>query len=227
MSTLAFRRVPEPADANSLWEVTEVQAVQDHQVIGFLRISHVPRARYEARLPDRATRLAQALHLSAMKLPAAPTVKDYQQAVFVGLEHLGSWEHANQASQAVTSLEKGRVAHAQMVERLWAVEHAKVAAFESFHVDRPMIDKVEVVGPHQRRGIGRALYVEAANWVAERGLALHASQIQTVAAKAVWSGLARDGLAQVSAEGRAHLTGPLGEEQVQAAPTRAPRRRRP
>ena len=186
-------RVPEPEGEKSLWEVTEVQAWEGERQVGFLRISHIPRLRYAQRLPTRAHQLGRVLHLRSLLLPSPASMAAYRHAIFEGYQHLGYPEQAHAKSQEGVSRDEIQQAFDTMIERLWGQEQARVKAFEDFHLDRPMVDKVEVLEPG--RGIGRALYLEAAKWVAEHGLQLHASEIQTDAARGVWASFQRKGLA--------------------------------
>jgi GNAT superfamily N-acetyltransferase len=209
---------PPSASATSLWEVTEIQAHVDGTSVGFLRISHIPRARYETLRPTALDKIATAIHENELLHLGEADLPSLKRALHVGHLIVDNWATAVVVSDLPSTPAQARRAIEAMTERLNTHESTQVKRreFEAFHLDRPMVDKIEVTPAYQRQGMGRALYLEAARWVAEQGLQLHASQIQTVAAKAVWTGLARDGLAQMDD------TGPVARFRIVSPPPATP-----
>lgn len=193
-------RVPRPdsADKESAWEVTEVQARIGAKPIGFLRICHLSRARYEARFPGRLDKIARTGHHSALKDLEGASLLVLQRALFAGHMILeDNWTKATAVQAQATTEDQARTLVKVMTDRLWDHASTRVqrVGFEEFQLDRPLVEKVEIDPAFQQRGIGRAMYLEAAAWLGEQGLQLHASQIQTPAAVAVWKSLVRDNLA--------------------------------
>lgn len=81
----------------------------------------------------------------------------------------------------------------------------EMRGYRRFHVDKPDIDYIRVDTKHQRLGIGKALYQYGAMKMAERGLALHASSIQSPEAKATWKSLEERGKPVIRSKGRKKL----------------------
>lgn len=63
--------------------------------------------------------------------------------------------------------------------------------FKNYHKDKPFVDFIKVHEKFQRQRVAEALYLEAAKWLKERGMKLHASGLQTDQAQAAWDHLAR------------------------------------
>jgi DNA-binding transcriptional ArsR family regulator len=107
------------------------------------------------------------------------------------------------------------------LERLWARESKQIIRsitpeyerFRDYWLDRPQVEAVRVrsdgdssmlsggvrrpvASPldFRRRGIALALYRQAALWMGERGLSLHASSLQSPEAARAWASLERAGL---------------------------------
>jgi len=85
----------------------------------------------------------------------------------------------------------------------WKTVPQAYADFRKWHVDRPVVDFVRVyqgvsrdnpTGTDWRRqGVGTALYIAAARWLAEtKGLPLHASGLQSGEATATWKAMRKD-----------------------------------
>lgn len=71
------------------------------------------------------------------------------------------------------------------------------------HVDRPMVEFIEVAEDHRRNGYGTALYRRMALELNRRfGLGLHGSFAQSKEAQATWRHLAAKNLASIAADGR-------------------------
>jgi GNAT superfamily N-acetyltransferase len=66
--------------------------------------------------------------------------------------------------------------------------------FKSQIVDKPFVDYIRVSPEVQRQGVGTQLYIQAAKYLATKGLKLHASTLQSDAAKASWEAMKRKGL---------------------------------
>jgi GNAT superfamily N-acetyltransferase len=190
-------------NSNSLWSVTEIQAHSGAKLIGFLQINYIPRARYEKLCPSRLDKIAVSGHHSGLKNLDGADLPALKTALFDGHIILDSWSRANAICDQARTTEQALTLIQTMTNRLW--EHPQtrkmLEAYEGFHLDRPMVFKVDLEEAFQRQGIGRAMYREAAQWLGEQDLQLHASEIQTVAAKAIWAELARDSLAQIDTTG--------------------------
>lgn len=66
--------------------------------------------------------------------------------------------------------------------------------FLKFHVDKPVVDYIKTNTGFRGLGIGHALYLEGARWIAGKGMRLYASGLQSDSAKESWARLSSDGL---------------------------------
>lgn len=62
-----------------------------------------------------------------------------------------------------------------------------------YHSCRPDIDFIQVEEEHQLKGIGTALYREAARWMLEKGMVLHSSTLQSGPAQKAWDKMVERG----------------------------------
>jgi GNAT superfamily N-acetyltransferase len=85
------------------------------------------------------------------------------------------------------------------VEKKYRNEFRK---FRAFHVDKPLVDFISVEPEFRRNRIGEALYREAAKWMAERGMKLHASGVQSKDAEASWQSMENQGMVERSRKRR-------------------------
>jgi GNAT superfamily N-acetyltransferase len=77
--------------------------------------------------------------------------------------------------------------------------------FLRYHVDKPFVAYIEVNRNRRREGVGTALYIEASNWMRERGLVFRSSKLQTKDAEAVWARFAAKGMTRRDNKGRSIL----------------------
>lgn len=100
--------------------------------------------------------------------------------------------------------------------------------FRKSHVNKPLVDYIRVAkggrddavtrrdqdklgGPnssinYRKKGIGRAMYLEGAQWLKEQGMVLRASSLQQPEAAAAWMSFKRDGLTRKDKDGRTYLS---------------------
>jgi hypothetical protein len=67
-------------------------------------------------------------------------------------------------------------------------------AFKNQWVDKPLIDYIDVEKKYIGTGIGYGLYIAGAKWMAERGLVLYASSVQSGEAERAWERMKRSGI---------------------------------
>jgi GNAT superfamily N-acetyltransferase len=77
--------------------------------------------------------------------------------------------------------------------------------FLHYHVDKPFVAYIDVSRNRRREGIGTALYIEASNWMRERGLVFRSSKCQTKEAQAVWASFEAKGMTRKDNKGRSIL----------------------
>ena len=213
---LQFSRHLPPRPRASLWQVEEVRATRDGQPAGFIRVSFIPRAVFDPLAADIYDYLLARNKLGtyapggpAARMVSLPVAALGQLAYRVQ-ESLEGWSAANASNWPAQPEAAIRAALERWRPRIQDRFGPERDAFARFHVDKPLVDYIEVPEPLRRRGIARDLYEEAARWAAERGMALHASGTQSPAAAHLWHRLEQQGRVDLA-------PGP--------APTDPPRRR--
>lgn len=182
-----------PPFPSSLWELSQVVALDSNgKQVGFLRISYIPKHKTTdwhdlyAFLRDHS--------LEGLRVPRRDTPQAWRDFLWSARLKLFSYSQAShQHTQSdgcdVTALKAQAVALKPLLEdKLSALK----AEFVDFHVDKPMVDYIEVVSDWRQKRVGMALYQEAARWMGERNLQLHSSGIQTPEAQRVWDKLSNN-----------------------------------
>lgn len=191
--SLAFERLENTGNQPSLWRLDQINVrVAGHETpIGHLRISYVPGHRVEAWtdiyrfLADRGGSFG----MFGIKDPHGASHEDWATLAFRVQEKLQGWNAANASCWQQCPLGDIQAALESYRPRLETLLATRKAEFIDFHVDKPMVDHIEVEAEWRGRGVGQALYEQGAQWMAERHLVLHASGIQTPLAQKAWERL--------------------------------------
>ncbi len=151
-----------PADLNMNrgWVVHQVVATVNGEEAGYLAISYVPTQKLAEHYPTL-------IHFAALEGigSCSAFVKDGDRdRLFLGI-----FRRPTEAPPA----ERDRLI------QQWSLKYQdRFDDFQSFHVDRPLVDFIRTNDGFRRQHVALALYEEAGRWMAEKGMALHASGIQ-------------------------------------------------
>lgn len=215
MESLTFQRHEHVDDPRSLWRVDRVDAFNaDGDKVGYLKISYVPKARiahwqqdpYHF-LADRGSGLGfyAPRDLTQAEQPRLADLATSLHTEFEGMRASGNARWHEQSGEAILAqLRAWRPQVQALVDR-------PMREFIDFHVDRPLVDFVEVGEGFRGQRLSRWLYREAAEWMSERGLQLHASGAQRPAAARMWEVMGQEGLVEAapgSPDRRVLRTGP-------------------
>lgn len=149
--------------------------------IGYLKITYTPRAQWES---------------------FYPTVWHYMRTRegFTSIDPDGTEANIRQELSkyrwgwlSPDELERIKIRYSESMEK--ARKH---------HVDKPVVGFIRVGEEFRRQGVGRAMYLEAARIMQERGMYLYASGTQGPEAEAAWLKFEAEGLV-VSVGERRHL----------------------
>jgi GNAT superfamily N-acetyltransferase len=190
---LRFERVPDSeGDNNRGWRVDRLDAYLNGQV-GYLKMSYIPHDRFQRYYRTIFNYMAQiqGTHVlpfgqytglyTELSDKELKTLLWYSQG-WTPTEPEGTHEQLLQmAKQREQDLLNGRVG--KLFEE-----------FRAFHVDKPLVDYIHVEPGFRRQGIGTALYLEGARWMADQGMKLYRSGVQMDEATAAWEKLAQKGL---------------------------------
>lgn len=175
--------------ANRGWVVDMVRAMVAGEEVGYLKISYIPRERFEQFYPDVFHYLKR---IEGKSLISADEHRHYSEwstgELREALYRLSGYERGWNEN-----LPRDRNTLLKLAQQAEHRYEKKFREFEAFHVDRPYVDFIRVDREWMRKGLGMALYEAGAKWMAHKGLRLYASGLQSDEAKAVWNQLEREG----------------------------------
>lgn len=189
------------------WRIDLIEAVVDGAVVGKIKIAYIPSTEWVLRYSSVFNFAAvqgrhfhvgdrDGINWKTLTL-TEDTLRYLWRSAFYSIN--GNWPEYCGATEPETNLR----AEIEKLERVLARKLKKeIAEFKKFHVDKPMVDSIRVHESMRRQGIGSALYLQAARWMAERGLRLYASGLQSDEAKGVWKALENQGFVDKDRRGR-------------------------
>ena len=206
---ITFKRILnfEP-DENRGWVVHALLAEVDGDPAGYLKISYIPTDNFKREYPDVFHYVAKMKGWVTLKNALKNNNLDER---IRGLDHYGQY-YATDLNDA--SLED-RLEMVKTLEKQVKSKFQKdYLGFKEYHVDKPLIDFIRVYDDldnsvfvdaneridrkgrinYKRQGVASALYKEAALWLKELNLQLHASTLQQPEAKAAWEKMKSLGL---------------------------------
>lgn len=213
---LTIRRFPAfQAGAERLWTLDLLEAEIGGEPAGYLKVSYIPAATFRRELPD-AVHFAvrrQGAYLGLRAVPLDRPLTEWTDAdlarAIQAARPTGRWD-VPLASLSRAGLERLWAAARDQITQGCAPEYER---FRAYWVDRPQVDFIRVRGEDddsmliggvpqpvdgprnfRRQGVAMALYREAALWMAELGMSLHASDLQSEGARAAWQRLEQTGL---------------------------------
>lgn len=189
-------------DKNRGWRVDRIDAHLPgvEKPVGYLKISYIPKERWEAHFPTMLNFLAKMQGQSV--LPYRSESRDYhdippeelktniQHAAIALSDRYPSMEEFKRLEnlpldQVVPEFEKFE----KYAKKKFALQYRR---YKQYYVDKPIVDFIRVEEPYQRQGIGIALHRAGHEWMKKRGLPYYASGSQTAEAKAVWQKMEKE-----------------------------------
>lgn len=153
------------------WIVNQVSAVLNHESVGYLKISYIPRKKCKEYWSDIWVFAEKELGhrwLEGLKT-TEQRYKYMSDRWLCGKDYTTSKEKLKSINRWVSKYEK------------------QYKHLTSYLVDKPLVDFIRVREDVQRQGIGRSLYVRGAQELAKDGFVLHASELQSPSAEACWN----------------------------------------
>lgn len=150
------------------FKVVRIDALKDNAVVGYIKLGYVPKIEWEKRFANNILNYANKFKGWCFDLETLQGIQSYCYP----------WNY------------NGKITREDVIEKAWnKFQHSFKNDFQ-YHVDKPLVDYIEVNDKHKRQGIGTSLYIEAAKWCASHNMVLHASSIQSHEAQQVWRYLA-------------------------------------
>lgn len=189
-------------DLNRGWIVDQIVALVDDNPIGYIKISYIPKERFEKWYPNIFAWLenfkGHHFYNFTDHMKENPIEKWDEDETKEFLKKLTDYWGGNRYFITKFDYEKGNI----IKQLLKAIKNDKrfkqymknFIDFKNYHVDKPLVDYISVENEWKRKGIGTELYKEAAKYLASKELKLHASNIQSDEAVHVWKKFQDQGL---------------------------------
>lgn len=182
---------------NKEWTCDIVKAFLNGQELGYLKISYIPNERMERLFPDPVHYMA---HLGGwVGLDDALETGD-KKKIALSISRYVDINLNNQESSGQLK-DKDSKWWDEKCNALMADVNSTKRYFRQWRIlkyhngDCPLVDYIRITrDEHKRNGIGVALYIAGGKWMAEKGMCLHASSLQSEEAIAAWQYMKKLGL---------------------------------
>ncbi|MFA5489181.1 MAG: GNAT family N-acetyltransferase [Candidimonas sp.] len=196
-------------DKNRGWIVHKIQAIVDGKEIGYLKISYIPKERFDNHyksIPDYLDKIeGRPIYPINGKIEIIDNKIILNNATFDEMKKIANniYYHANEKWPLKIPTSRVRLLDfiEENLEKLSKRWKNKFIDFKNFHVDRPIIDYISVSKEYRRMGIGTSLYKKGAELMNSKGLKLYASGLQTDSAKATWEFMRKNNLTRTDKKG--------------------------
>lgn len=196
------------------WVVHKIEAKVDGKPAGYIKISYIPHENFKeeySNIVQFVDKIRGRSFYPGKKYKSLLTKRfrasdDFNElplkAQVVGLDNMiGEWPYYFDRNNPDDHSEEELLElKNQFIERLWEKFGKAFEEFKDFHVEKPLVDFIRVYPDFQRQRIGIALYEKAARWLAEKGLKLYASGLQSDEAKKAWEWLQKHKGANIGTE---------------------------
>ncbi len=191
-------------DDNRGWQIYRIDAFVNGEHAGYLKISNIPRERFERYYPTVLNYMAMIGGRTGV-LPFDKRDAHYRdldnEELRIAVRNLSyrnrKYNELWATGEGIPDSREGILAIIEDIIKNDLDEyHKKFKDFEEYHVDNPFVDYIRVFSGEllsdkteksfQRQGIGTALYLEGAKYLKKKGLMLRASGLQTDEARAIW-----------------------------------------
>lgn len=218
-------------DKNRGWQVDEVRAYVNGVTVGYLKMSYIPLERFKRYYPSIFNYLDQIAGWAGLYpwenrgMRWQDMTDDQLKKLIKHIEFRFHHQDYSDYDGRSKALNVDRPILEQWAARLEAqlmksVHGEKFKGFRKTHVNKPLVDYIRVSNgkegdtrkfvddgiDYRKRGIGRALYMEGAQWLKEQGMVLRASSLQQPEAAAAWMSFKREGLTRKDKDGRTYLS---------------------
>lgn len=187
-------------DHNRGFQVDKVVAYLNGKEVGHLKISYIPKQRFERHCPGILNYLTSFEgnillpygkdHVPWKQIPADDLrAHIYNMALAARL----SWrESCSLSEKAKTASTVELMLMVTGLEKLIKKEKGVIfKRYRAYAVDKPVVDWISVHESFRRQGIGTALYRAGFHWMRSKGLPFYASRCQSDYARLAWQSMCR------------------------------------
>lgn len=195
---IVFQRVEDSeGDDNRGFQVDRIVASIDGEEVGYLKLMYIPKERFGRYYGSIFNYLTQIGGKACLPYDN-PTV-DYRKLDEKQLRRLIMYSTRGGIFREREVESKSREELLMLAKDLekqlmTGSDGKEFRHFKKRLVNSPYVDFIRVDDGMQRLGIGTALYLEGAKWMAEKGMRFRASTIQSKEAQAIWAEMERRGM---------------------------------
>lgn len=188
LSLVRFEESPNDKGMNKGWIVHEIKAILDNEQVGYIKISYIPNVRYNQHY-NTGINYKRGFGWGGLD-------EEVDRRVLKRLVHFCWYDHPLYYQVENMSDKEAELVYWKIERHIKKRYYRELVKFKLFHVDKPLVDYIRVNEKFQRQGIGTKLYLDAAKWMTEKGLSLHASGLQSKQAASAWQKFLQLGLAK-------------------------------
>lgn len=149
--------------ASKGFKVVTIRAFIDDQEVGYIKLSYIPKQTWNDKFENNILTFAYRWKGWAFNTETLSGLESYTMP------------------RGATNYTKD-----EMIAKAHTLLDDSKNQVKNYHVNKPLVDYINVYESHRRQGIGTKLYYEAAKWCQQNNMELHASGIQSGLAKSAW-----------------------------------------
>jgi len=186
---------------NRGWQVDTISAKIESKEIGYIKIAYIPKSRFKCFYTSIMDYLVfiQGKHVlpyeyrGGMECPLdlvpfkkIPLDKLKKNIVSASIS-INKWVGSDEETRLLNLPESEVIDEYIKLEKIAKREFGKkFKEFKNFHVDKPIVDYIQVEPGYRRAGVATLLYKSAYNWMKSKNMKLYASNMQSQQSKEVW-----------------------------------------
>lgn len=205
-------------DLNRGFIAHRINAHVNGEMAGYLVISYIPQARFDAHYPEPFTALNYQAKMAGWGLGLMPFGSEGPKIIqdvpdLNRVLETATWMLYHREDKTIQEMSREEVWDRLVAldDELRSLKSKALLSFIEHNVDKPKVDFIRVLEAgdryesirgqvhhskhdYRRLGIGTLLYKAGALWMAENGLALYASTMQQPEAQLAWEKMEAEGL---------------------------------
>ncbi len=185
-----FKRSYNCEEENRGWVIDKVEAFDGETVIGYIKISYIPKENYNKYYASPVDYMCRIGGWGSYRYSNSSVKTYYNDRKFLKSVTWHAWTD-NKLHESIDHLTDDEcfILFKCLEKFVYQRYKKNIKLFQARWQNRPMVDYISVLPKYRRQGIGTKLYIEAGKMMQEKGLQLRASTLQSDEAKAVWQRL--------------------------------------
>lgn len=201
-------------DDNRGWQSDIIKVYINGEDCGLIKASYIPTDRWKKYYPTIFNYMSQQLgkHVLSFENKTAKytelTDEELREKVYYIASESMNWSSSNKMAEKAKTM-----SHEELLSWYKAQEEhlnkkygKQFKRFKQYTYNFPSVSYIDVNKNWRRRGLGRALYLEMALWMREKGMKLYADKLQSDSAAATWQKMDSEGMVGHNDNGRYIIT---------------------